>query len=650
MTFWHYFPISRHICSNCGIFGNIIYIRLYRCLHLLTESGGDFFPVSAWISRSSDREIITSNTGAAAEHAVTVEKLHRLIPGAAVTAEVEQMVLGAPLTRAAIGTALGKKKEELDRLLNRLQLLDSHSAFYLLRHCLWLPRLQYLLRAAPVYQQPELLHQLDADLKSAVGGLVNVNFGEASWQQTVLPTSLGGLGLRRTADVALPSFISSLHRCQQLLSATLPPSHASIITEERDRSMADWLVMAGNKEPPDVESRSQQKVWDSPLAEGLRDSLLATANQFDRARLLSAATTESGAWLQALPAASLGTLLDNSTVRIAIALRVGADVCSEHLCKCGALADSKGYHSLTCRFSAGRHPRHTALNDIVKRALQSAGVPALLEPHGVDRGDGKRPDGMTLFPFSMGRCLVWDATCVNTYADSRLASATVKAGAAAGDAEAEKRRKYADLARRFRFEPVAFETSGSCGPSTAKLLREIGAQVSAVSGERRETEWLLQRCSIAVVRGNAASILLTRPSADEDSVWVPSESLTPANAPAAIPATATHQTTDEASPSWSAEPAACPPAVQPSVQPSRNPLDDPELARYLLPRAPHRPADTDALTSQEIVDQLLSITPSCSSTQIPGPPRPNALAEYAALLAVMREEEESHGQGASESP
>ena len=255
---------------------------------------------------------------------------------------------------------------------------------------------------------------------------------------------------------------------------------------------------------------------------------------------------------------------------------------------------------------------------------------------------------MTPFPFSMGRCLVWDATCVNTYADSRLASATVKAGAAAGDAEAEKRRKYADLARRFRFEPVAFETSGSCGPSTAKLLREIGAQVSAaVSGERRETEWLLQRCSIAVVRGNAASILLTRPSADEDSVWVPSESLTPANAPAAMPATATHRTTVEASPSGSAKPAAYLPTVQPSVQPSRNPLDDPELARYPLPRATHRSADTDALTSQELADQLLSITPS--STQIPGPPRPNALAEYAALLAVMREEE-SHGQGVSEAP
>ena len=458
-------------------------------------------------------EIINSSAEAVQDIA-TVEKLHQLIPGAAVVADFEQTVLGAPLTSSAAETALRRRQVELDRMITRLQLLDSHSAFYLLRHSLWLPRLQDLLRAAPVYLQPELL-ELDADLKSAVQKLTNVYFDEASWQQAILPTSLGGLGLRRTVDVALPGFAASLHRCQQVLSSLLPPSYAASITKELDQSTNDWLAKADGKVAPDVDSRSQQKKWDYPLAECQRNAQLAVANQFERARLLSAATPESGAWMQALPSASLGTLLDNNTVRITIVLRVGADVCSEHLCKCGAQADSKGYQFLTCRFSAGRLPRHTALNEIVRRALQSAGVPALLEPHGINRGDGKRPDGMTIFPFTKGQCLVWDATCVNTYADSHLASAVIQAGAAAADAEEEKRRKYSELCQRFRFEPVAFETSGSCGPSTRKLLQEIGAQVSAVTGERRETEWLLQRCSIAVIRGNAASILLTRSSEEE---------------------------------------------------------------------------------------------------------------------------------------
>lgn len=453
--------------------------------------------------------ILPKNIGGAEECGSTVDKIHKVTPGASVLEDAEQTVLGAPLTGPAAMTVLGKKKKELNRMINRLRLLDDHSAFFLLRNCLWLPRLQYLLRATPLYQQPDLLKNLDDDLKTAAVDILNVSFDKTSWEQAVLPSRLGGLGLRRTADVALPSFISSLHRGQQLLCSILPGSLAASVAAEREEAAADWQAKAGNKEVPNDDVSHLQKAWDSPLAECQRDALLTEANQFGRARLLNAATSESGAWLHALPSASLGTLLDNETVRIAIALRVGADVCHAHYCKCGALADSKGYHSLTCRFSAGRFPRHTALNDIVRRALQSAGVPALLEPHGVDRGDGKRPDGMTIFPFSQGRSLVWDATCINSFADSHLAAAATKAGAAAHNAELAKRRKYVELVKRFRFEPVAFETGGACGPSTKVFLRELGSRLTAVTGERRETEWLLQRCSFAVIRGNAASILLT---------------------------------------------------------------------------------------------------------------------------------------------
>ncbi|CAH2218448.1 jg8322 [Pararge aegeria aegeria] len=40
----------------------------------------------------------------------------------------------------------------------------------------------------------------------------------------------------------------------------------------------------------------------------------------------------------------------------------------------------------------------------------------LLETPGLFRDDGRRPDGMTIVPWSMGRALVWDATCVDTLA------------------------------------------------------------------------------------------------------------------------------------------------------------------------------------------------------------------------------------------
>ena len=419
-------------------------------------------------------------------HSAIISQLHRIIPGASVLNENQETVLGAPLTAAATEALVREKREDLKRMIERLKKLDSHSALYLLRSSLWLPKLQYLLRAAPIFQYPSLLKQLDEVIRPAMEQLINVKFSDTTWEQAVL---LGGLGLRRKEDVALPSFIASLYRCRQLLQTILPASFAAEVIEERKQTVDEWIEKAGDKVVPDEDARGQQKSWDYPAAEHKRDRLLPDANQFDRARILGAATPESGAWLRALPAAILGTHLDNETVRVAVALRIGADVCSGvHACRCGSPADVKGYHALTCKFSAGRLPRHTAQNDIVRRALLLAGLPAQLEPYGVDRGDGERPGGMSIFPFSQGRCFVWDSTCVNTFADSRLGDASLKAGAAAKKAEDGKRRKYSQLAQRFRFEPVAFESNCVCGPKTRSFIRELGTRMSAVSGNSREVE------------------------------------------------------------------------------------------------------------------------------------------------------------------
>ena len=47
------------------------------------------------------------------------------------------------------------------------------------------------------------------------------------------------------------------------------------------------------------------------------------------------------------------------------------------------------------------------VNDLIKHALASAGTPAMLEPPGLSRRDGKRPDGLTLFPWKGGKNLIW---------------------------------------------------------------------------------------------------------------------------------------------------------------------------------------------------------------------------------------------------
>ena len=92
-------------------------------------------------------------------------------------------------------------------------------------------------------------------------------------------------------------------------------------------------------------------------------------------------------------------------------------------------------------------------------------------------------------------------------AETSLIANAIEAGSAAAKAEEAKRRKYTHLARRFRFEPIAIETLGVFGPSSKIIIQEIGRRISVKTGDKREAMWFKQRLSIAVQRGNAASIL-----------------------------------------------------------------------------------------------------------------------------------------------
>ena len=198
--------------------------------------------------------------------------------------------------------------------------------------------------------------------------VTNVSLDDSAWVQAGLPVALGGLGCRRAEDVALSAFVASLYSVNDLVDAILSRMNIAETNELVDPVVA-WTLRSESLQLP--ESKASQKSWDSPLMEISRENLLLVADQFvSRARLLAAARKKSGAWLNALPVPSLGTQLDPETLRVSIALRIGADVCQPHSCRCGRLMDARGLHGLSSRFSAGRHPRHYAMNDVVRRASQ----------------------------------------------------------------------------------------------------------------------------------------------------------------------------------------------------------------------------------------------------------------------------------------
>ena len=176
--------------------------------------------------------------------------------------------------------------------------------------------------------------------------------------------------------------------------------------------------------------------------------------------------------------------------------------------------DDLGTHGLSCRFSKGRHPRHGAVNDVVKRSLEAAKIPSHLEPTDIYRSDGKRPDGASIVPWKGGRVLVWDATCPDTLAPSYSALATREAGAVAAEMERRKKAKYSHLDSSHFFVPVAVETLGVMGPEAGHFFRDLGRRIAAATSDPLSHQYLLQRVAVAVQRGNAAAVLGT---AERDS-------------------------------------------------------------------------------------------------------------------------------------
>ena len=182
--------------------------------------------------------------------------------------------------------------------------------------------------------------------------------------------------------------------------------------------------------------------------------------------------------------------------------------------------DESGTHGLSCRYCARRHSRHSSLNEVVKIALGSIGVPTVLEPRDLTRTDGKRPDGKSLIPWSNGKPLVRDVTVTDTLANTYVSASSPNAGAAAAAAETRKITKYSHLSTNYNFIPIALETFGAWGKDTEQLFSEIGRRIRLNSGEPKTMEFLRQRISIELQRGNAASVLGTLPTRDSfDNVF-----------------------------------------------------------------------------------------------------------------------------------
>lgn len=417
----------------------------------------------------------------------------------------DMTLLGAPILKGSAQDAvLQQKVEQLERALERLSIIHSHDALVLLKNSLSMPKLLYFLRTSDCSDNP-LLTTFDNTLKQGLSAILNVDLSETQWRQASLPVRHGGLGIRSVRMLAPSAFLASAASTHDLQQSILPAAVRDLDDVSIPEAEAAWSCLSGS-DKPDPESAHKQRSWDIPVARQCETAIWSKAStEVDKARLLAASSPHSGDWLSAPPIASVGLRLSDEEIRVAVAHRLGCKACEPHDCACGKPVDARGLHGLACRRSGPRQQRHNHLNDIIWRALKRGQIHAVKEPVGLVRDDGKRPDGTTILPWARGKPMAWDVTVPDTFADSHVTNSAREAGAAAEHAATNKTNKYSCLTSTHIFYPVVIETAGTWHQQAIELVKEIGRRVTSVTGDERETCYLFQQMSIALLRGNAVS-------------------------------------------------------------------------------------------------------------------------------------------------
>ena len=124
-------------------------------------------------------------------------------------------LLGAPVLPCANAKVLGAKLDSLKTLTDRLKQLHEHDALYLLKNCMAIPKLLYFLRTAPCFLNPDLLAEYDETIKIGLENILNVKMTDKVWDQVSLPTKLGGFGIRKTTELAISGYLSSVSAVEQ---------------------------------------------------------------------------------------------------------------------------------------------------------------------------------------------------------------------------------------------------------------------------------------------------------------------------------------------------------------------------------------------------------------------------------------------------
>lgn len=93
-------------------------------------------------------------------------------------------------------------------------------------------------------------------------------------------------------------------------------------------------------------------------------------------------------------------------------------------------------------------------------------------------------------PWEESRCLVWDATCVSTFAASHLSRTTQAARSAAKWAATQKEAKYAPLRTAYIFVPFFVEDGSAWGTAAIDFVRAMRRRLKVIGSDPRAVSYV----------------------------------------------------------------------------------------------------------------------------------------------------------------
>ena len=433
------------------------------------------------------------------------------------------ILLGAPLgSEAFVGRELKRKVEKVREISELLpQIEDPHTEFCLLRSCLALPKLSFILRAVDTSSHVHHLRDFDGVTKEGLTRILGAPVRSRTWLQAKLPVSLGGLGLRAAEDhapAAHAASVLSLQVLKQSLTGGRGAGQPLAADDEPETDLSAGLLAAMSAAQGEAASEADlvgltQKQMAVKVDLHQQQQLMADVGENEvreRARLTSLALPHAGDWLNTPPIAALGLHLRSAEFVLALKYRLGLPVYdSEGPCPaCLRFSDALGDHALCCGTGGERISRHNNLRDALFDTAVAAGLAPVKEGRFLIPGADRRPADVFLPSWAGGQDAALDVTVVNCLQDATVAGAAATPGFALNFAYDRKMAAAAEECRQqgIVFLPLAAESLGGWHQTAEREVKKLGSALARHTGqlEGEAISHLWGRLGILLQRGNAA--------------------------------------------------------------------------------------------------------------------------------------------------